>query len=126
MFEIFHETHFAGAHYLRNYNGACENLHGHNWKVKATVRTEQLDHIGIGIDFKTLKKHVNTVLDQLDHTCLNDGFFTEEYGNPSSENISKWLYGQIGALVDSEPGVAKLCRIDVWETPGNCASYYEL
>ncbi|MCW8988646.1 MAG: 6-carboxytetrahydropterin synthase, partial [Gammaproteobacteria bacterium] len=24
---------FAAAHYLRNYEGACNRLHGHNWKV---------------------------------------------------------------------------------------------
>ncbi len=125
MFEVFHETHFAGAHRLRNYNGACENLHGHNWKVRATVRATELDDISIAIDFKTLKKHVNSILDRLDHTYLNETIFTEEYGNPSSENIARYIYGQLKPMIASEDGSAYIWRVDIWETPGNCASYYE-
>ena len=58
MFDIFIKTHFAGAHHLRDYPGDCELPHGHNWKVKVTVRAQQLDNIGMGIDFKVLKKQL--------------------------------------------------------------------
>ena len=58
---------FSAAHQLHGYAGNCEALHGHNWKVKVTVRAAQLDHLGMGIDFKQLKTTVNAVVDELDH-----------------------------------------------------------
>ena len=125
MFEVFHETHFAGAHRLRNYDGACENLHGHNWKVRATIRSKVLNDVGIAVDFKILKKCVNIILDRLDHTYLNETIFTEEYGNPSSENIAKYIYGELKPLLLLEEKNAEVYRVDIWETPGNCASYFE-
>ena len=124
MYEVFTETHFCGAHRLRNYNGACENLHGHNWKVKATVRSEKLDEIGLAIDFKVLKKNLNVILDELDHTDLNDTF-TEDKGNPSAENIAKYIYDRLSLTINNINESANVYRIDIWETPGNCASYYE-
>ena len=70
--DIFIKTHFSGGHHLRDYPGSCEVPHGHNWKVKVTVRAKQLDNLGMGIDFKTLKLHVNKVIDELDHCNLNE------------------------------------------------------
>lgn len=55
MYDIFINTHFAGAHHLRDYPGDCELPHGHNWKVTVTVRATELDQLGMGIDFKVLK-----------------------------------------------------------------------
>ena len=54
--DIFIKTHFSGGHHLRAYPGNCENPHGHNWKVKVTVRARELDQLGMGIDFRELKK----------------------------------------------------------------------
>ena len=71
MFDIFIDTHFAGAHHLRDYPGDCEKPHGHNWKVKVTVHATELDQYGMGIDFKVLKKIVKEVIDNYD---LKDGF----------------------------------------------------
>ena len=58
MYDIFVNTYFAGAHHLRDYPGDCEKPHGHNWKVRVTVRATELDHLGMGIDFTVLKKYV--------------------------------------------------------------------
>ncbi|NOR04952.1 MAG: 6-carboxytetrahydropterin synthase QueD, partial [Deltaproteobacteria bacterium] len=55
MFDIFIRTHFSAAHYLRNYPGNCEHLHGHNWDVEVVVRAEKLNKIDVGIDFRDLK-----------------------------------------------------------------------
>lgn len=84
MYEITTETHFSAAHRLQNYKGPCENLHGHNWLVKATVRCENVDERGIGIDFKDLKQILNEISLEFDHKDLNT-IFDPLNINPSSE-----------------------------------------
>jgi len=119
MYEITTESHFSAAHSLRNYDGPCENLHGHNWLVRATVRCETLDKSGLGIDFKTLKHLLGAILKDYDHKNLND--ILDE--SPSSECLSRHIYRRLSeSLSESE---AELVRIEVQETPGNSAVYYE-
>jgi 6-pyruvoyltetrahydropterin/6-carboxytetrahydropterin synthase len=72
MYRLTIHTHFAAAHNLINYQGDCENLHGHNWKVELTVAARQLDKAGLGIDFKILKLETKRMLDRLDHKYLNE------------------------------------------------------
>jgi len=101
MYEIFIDTHFAGAHHLRDYPGECEKPHGHNWKVKVTVRALELDQCGMGIDFKLLKKIVKEVIDKLDHHDLNTlPYFQEK--NPSSEYIAEFLYVEVASRLASD------------------------
>ncbi len=119
MFEITTETSFSAAHRLKNYQGPCENLHGHNWLVKATVRCAELDVAGIGIDFKVLKHHLKTIVNQFDHKDLNEVLEV----NPSSENIARFIFGQLKAVLANSK--AMVVRIEVQETPGNAAVYYE-
>ena len=94
MIDIFIKTHFSGGHHLRDYPGNCEHPHGHNWKVKVQVRANKLDELGMGIDFKTLKKHVNLVIDDLDHCNLNDHPAFQDR-NPSSEHIAMFIFDQL-------------------------------
>ncbi len=94
MIDIFIKTHFSGGHHLRDYPGNCENPHGHNWKVKVQVRAHKLDELGMGIDFKTLKKYVNLVIDDLDHCNLNDHPAFQDR-NPSSEHIAMFIFNQL-------------------------------
>ena len=56
MFEVSVEYTFAAGHSLRNYRGKCENVHGHNYRVRITVEGEQLNSIGLLVDFVELKK----------------------------------------------------------------------
>lgn len=120
MYHLTIQTHFAAAHNLLNYDGDCENLHGHNWKVEVTVSTETLDDAGLGIDFKILKKYTKQVMELLDHKYLND---LEPFKgvSPSSEHISKFIFDQ---LVESmaDKGVV-VDKITVWESDNACASY---
>ena len=79
MFEVRVEADFAAAHFLRDYNGKCENLHGHNYKVFAHVKGSQLNEGGMLMDFSKLKNALRAVCKQLDHTNLNDKeIFDEE------------------------------------------------
>ena len=122
MFEITTEMSFSAAHRLKNYRGPCENLHGHNWLVRATVRCEDLDDSGIGIDFKVLKEYLTTIVDRFDHKDLN--MVLDKYNiHPSSESIAKLVFEQLREALSDRHG--SVSRVEVFETPGNCAAYYE-
>lgn len=120
MYHLTIQTHFAAAHNLINYQGDCENLHGHNWKVEVTVVAEELDNAGLAIDFKILKSRTKETLAKLDHKYLNDldAFRTE---SPSSENIARFLYDELTvAFADKQISVDS---VKVWESEFACASY---
>lgn len=121
MFDIFIKTHFAGAHHLRDYPGDCEKPHGHNWKVKVTVRATELDELGMGIDFKILKKYVNEVVDTLDHHDLNEHPEFQDR-NPSSENIAVFLFNQLKTVLHHER--YNLYSVTVGETDNSGLTYY--
>lgn len=122
MFELMIETYFSAAHQLRGYEGLCERLHGHNWKVQVYVLAEKLNDIDLAIDFHELKKLTDEVLEPLDHSFLNDIFpFTEK--NPSSENIAKWIFDSLKKkLYEAE---VTLSGITVWESDTASATYFE-
>lgn len=85
---------FSAAHALRNYNGKCEHLHGHNFKVEATVQGKELDPAtGMMLDFSILKRYLANVLASLDHAVLND-MPPFDIINPSSENLAKYIWEQ--------------------------------
>ena len=116
MFELSVESSFSSAHHLLNYEGKCENLHGHNWKVEITVQGEELDKSGMLVDFKILKAKLNHVLERLDHRDLNA---LEEFRDisPSSENISKYIYTEL------KKTLPQLKQVAVWETEKAKAVY---
>ena len=72
MFEVSVEQSFAAGHALRNYKGACENVHGHNFKVQVTVEGPRLDPTGMLVDFLDVKASMQNVILALDHRFLND------------------------------------------------------
>lgn len=121
MYELKVITHFSAAHQLRDFQGACEDLHGHNWKIEVYVTSDGLDEAGVVIDFKILKKHVEGILETLDHKFLNElePFKTR---NPSSENIARYVAEQLAALVQNK-GV-RVSRVTAWESESACATYY--
>ncbi|WP_045215169.1 6-carboxytetrahydropterin synthase QueD [Desulfonatronovibrio magnus] len=86
---------FSSSHQLRNYCGKCENLHGHNFQVEVQVKGVEVNaDTGMLMDFKDLKKILNTVLEELDHKHLNDLEYFKTI-NPSSENIARYIYERI-------------------------------
>jgi queuosine biosynthesis protein QueD len=72
MFEVSVDHTFAAGHALRNYKGKCENVHGHNYKVRVTIAGNQLDSTGLLVDFADLRAAIKAVVDRLDHRFLND------------------------------------------------------
>lgn len=122
MYRLRINTLFASAHNLINYQGECENLHGHNWKVEVFVTAEVLDKAGLGIDFKILKAETNKLLKTLDHKYLNELPPFSEL-SPSSENIAKYLFYELRKSIDNEN--VKVEMITVWESDFASASYFE-
>jgi len=120
MYEISVESDFDAAHYLRGYQGKCETLHGHRFKVVVTVKTGKLNDIGLGYDFTLLKKKLNEILARFDHTCLNDNppFDTV---NPSSENIARIIYRELKKKLSRDK--VSTVGIEVWESPQSRVTY---
>lgn len=122
MYKLKVITAFAAAHNLINYQGECENLHGHNWRVEVTVTAKELDKAGLGIDFKILKAETNALLKTLDHKYLNE-LPPFAIVSPSSENIARYLYQELGNRFNNDN--IKVEMITVWESDFASASYYE-
>jgi 6-pyruvoyltetrahydropterin/6-carboxytetrahydropterin synthase len=122
MFEISSEAHFSAAHHLRNYKGPCENVHGHNWIVRAVIRCEVLNELGIGIDFRTIKNALAETLKILDHADLN-ALFDPLGQNPSSENLAAYIYIKLEQTINNP--MCAIVRVEVSETPGNTAAYFK-
>ena len=122
MFEVDIERDFAAAHFLRGYDGNCSSLHGHNWVIQVVAKSEELDEIGIALDFKKLKKTLDTLLDSLDHKCLNDlPAFKEK--NPTAENLAKYIFEEMSEVINGGPVV--IDRVRVYENTRSCATYYK-
>jgi 6-pyruvoyltetrahydropterin/6-carboxytetrahydropterin synthase len=122
MYKLKVVTSFAAAHNLNNYQGECENLHGHNWRVEVSVTAKELDKAGLCIDFKILKAETKELLNTLDHKYLNE-LDCFKGDSPSSENISRYVYKELSSKLND--GNVKVDMITVWESDFACASYYE-
>jgi len=118
MYNLKVEGVFSSAHNLRGYKGKCEDLHGHNWRVEITVKSDQLDKIGMLLDFKYLKKELGAVLEKLDHKYLNKLAFFKKT-NPTSEHIAKYIFDQLKSKISC------LDSVTVWENSTSAATYEE-
>lgn len=118
MFEVSVEEVFPAGHALRNYHGKCENVHGHNYRVRVTVQGADVDENGLLIDFAEVKRLVRAVKDRLDHQFLND-LAPFDTINPSAENIAKYFYDEIHGKLSR----GSLQEVKLWETDVACATY---
>ena len=130
MFEVSVEETFSAGHALRGYRGKCENVHGHNYKVRVTLEGPALGSIGLLYDFKDLKEAIQCAIRQLDHQFLNE-IAPFDAVNPSAENLAKYFFEEIARLLGengpkgnpSAPCAVK--RVTVWETDTTTASYFK-
>lgn len=121
MYRIGVWDHFSSAHYLRNYEGKCEHLHGHNWKVEVVLEGYKLDKSGMLIDFGILKRHLKEILSVLDHKCLNDDVDFFKNISPSSEHIATFIFTELEKRL-SENDV-KVYEVKVFESENSFAIY---
>jgi 6-pyruvoyltetrahydropterin/6-carboxytetrahydropterin synthase len=120
MYRVSVREHFDAAHYLRNYSGKCEKLHGHRFQAVVTVEAAQLDELGMALDFSKLKDHLRKILERFDHACLNDIAPFDKI-NPSSENIAANIFKELIPRLKGEQ--ISIHSIEVWESPDSWATY---
>ncbi len=137
MYGLKTESSFDASHFLTDYHGKCENLHGHRWRVVARLEVRELQSEGtckdMVVDFGDFKAALRELTEQLDHrflveagslasdtlACLNrEGFkLLEMPFRTTAENLAKWFFDQLAAR-----GLP-VAQVDVYETPNNCAYY---
>lgn len=107
MYYVSKRLEISAAHRLElPYASKCTTMHGHNWIITVYCRAEELNANGMVVDFTDIKR---TVLDCLDHCCLNDVLPF----NPTAENIARWVCDRIPHCY----------RVEVQESEGNTAAY---
>jgi 6-pyruvoyltetrahydropterin/6-carboxytetrahydropterin synthase len=126
MFEVSVERTFAAGHALRNYHGKCENVHGHNYKVRVTLAGADLDSAGLLCDFVDVKRLMDGIIERLDHQFLNEIAPFDQL-NPSAENIARYFYQELQRGLRETPPAApvRIDEVKIWETDTTTATYRE-
>lgn len=120
MYRLSVSDSFSAAHKLCGYEGACKNLHGHNWKVKVTLACDVIDDIGMALGFGVIKRLLEEILSELDHSYLNDlPYFQDK--NPTSENLSRYIYERFEAALTRLPG--RVESVEVFESERSSVTY---
>jgi 6-pyruvoyltetrahydropterin/6-carboxytetrahydropterin synthase len=113
---------FEAAHFLREYRGISEPLHGHSYKVEADLasRAGGVDSDAIAVDFVSARQKLDALAKRLDYGCIND---VEPFDriNPSAENIAEWFARELGAAVAGEGAVVR--SVTIWEGPVNSVTF---
>lgn len=113
---------FSAAHALRHYQGKCEKLHGHNYRVRVAVKgNELLPKTELLMDFGDLKRLVKEAVAPLDHANIND-VPPFDGMNASSENLSRYIWQRIAPVL---PVNVRLARVTVAERDAQSATYSE-
>jgi 6-pyruvoyltetrahydropterin/6-carboxytetrahydropterin synthase len=120
MFLLNVKAHYDAAHFLRNYRGKCEKLHGHRYVVEAGLTFDDVGPGGMAYDFGDAKRHLRAIAGRLDHENINDlEPFTEI--EPSAENQARWIFERMRELLAER--AEHLAYVRVWETPNQYAQY---
>lgn len=118
MFILSIEGHFSAAHQVKGYPGDCAGVHGHTYQVRAQVAVNELDDIGMAMDFRRIKSALETILVSLDHKNLNDLEYFKKY-NATTEHIAMYIYAEI------KKNINEVQSITVWEGQNNSVTYQE-
>jgi len=121
FYEVMIERDFSSAHQLRGYKGKCENLHGHNYKLEIYAKGEELNNIGLLIDFVELKKAADEIVKYLDHRNLNELPPFDEELNSSAENIARYVLEFLNSRVGDDR--VSVHKVRCFETPTSVATY---
>ncbi len=111
---------FSAAHRLCGYQGACSNLHGHNWKVRIGLQTDKLDEIGMAMDFGIIKTMLKHILDELDHAYLNEVKSLNGL-NPTSENLARFIFERMAKELEEQP--ARVYEVEICESERSSVVY---
>ena len=131
MYEIVKHIDFCFGHRLIDYQGKCNQPHGHNGRVEIRLASDTLDEMGMVADFRDVRRSMQTWIDQnLDHRMIlrrddplaqaiqalgQHAYLIDD--NPTTENLARLVYEQSQAL--GFPVIA----VTLWETPDSYATY---
>lgn len=121
MHTIFKDFQFAAAHSIRGHTRGCENLHGHNYRVRVYLAARELDDLGMVLDFADLKAMMQEVVGPFDHRVINDVPPFDER-NTTAERLSEYVWEEVGRRLAGQPRV-EVTRVEVWENDSSCAVY---
>jgi 6-pyruvoyltetrahydropterin/6-carboxytetrahydropterin synthase len=121
MYKLSIETMISASHFLRNYTGPCQRMHGHNWKIQVVVTGQKLDEAGMIIDFKELSDLTWKVVGRFDHQTFNEIPPFDKI-NPTAENMAKYFYHELGKIL---PDGVKMAAVRLWETDKYMLEYSE-
>jgi 6-pyruvoyltetrahydropterin/6-carboxytetrahydropterin synthase len=121
QFEVMIERNFSSAHQLRGYKGKCENLHGHNYKIEIYARGQELNNIGLLVDFGELKEAADEVVRYLDHRNINELAPFDAELNPSAENLARYILERVASRVGDDR--VQVYKVRCFETPTSVATY---
>jgi len=124
MHTISKDFSFAAAHAIRGHTGGCENLHGHNYRVRVYLRARRLDGLGMVLDFADLKAIMQEVLGPFDHRVLNEVAPFDER-NTTAELLAQYVYDEVSRRLAANgvEGRIQVSRVEVWENDTSCAAY---
>jgi len=124
MFEITLEESFSAAHALRGYQGQCERVHGHNYRVRVSLQAEQLDPAGLVMDFVEVRSLLGELLAPFDHRLLNEvpPFDTL---NPTAENMARHFFVELSRRIAAPGSHVRVAEVRVGETESATAAYRE-
>lgn len=120
MFTVCKDFNFSAAHAIRGHTRGCQNLHGHNYRVRVFVAAERLDALGMVIDFADLKQIVAEVVGKFDHAVINDHPPFDAELNTTAEQLAEYVHGAVGPRL---PAGRRVSKVEVWETETSCAIF---
>jgi len=121
MHTIWKEFTFSAAHAIRGHTRGCENLHGHNYRVRVYLRSGALDELGMVVDFADLKGILQEVLGPFDHRVINE-IPPFDRRNTTAELLGEYVFDQVQRRLDGHARVT-VTRVEVWENDSSCAIF---
>ena len=121
MFTIFKDFTFAAAHAIRGHTRGCQNLHGHNYRVRVHVAAEELDELGMVLDFADLKAMMQEILGPFDHQVINEVPPFDRV-NTTAELLGRHVFEEVDRRLPAA-GRVRVQRVEVWENDTSCAVY---
>jgi 6-pyruvoyltetrahydropterin/6-carboxytetrahydropterin synthase len=121
MHTIFKDFVFSAAHAIRGHTRGCQNLHGHNYRVRVRLRAAELDALGMVLDFADLKAMMEEIVGPFDHRVINEIPPFDER-NTTAELLSQYVFEEVERRLVGQERV-RVVRVEVWETDTSCAIY---
>ncbi len=120
MYTISKDFTFAAAHAIRGHTRGCQNLHGHNYRVRLQLCAEELDELGMVLDFADLKELMREILEPFDHRVINE-IPPFDRRNTTAELLSEHVYREVARRLQGDR--VWVGRVEVWENESSCATF---